>query len=45
MARNVSIVEHEDGTASVYIKPQYVEYTFDSFDEALDGLSSLPEIN
>lgn len=41
MARDISITEHDDGTATVQIKPQYVEYNFDSFDDAMAALSSL----
>lgn len=44
MTKKIEIMEHEDGSASIYIRPEYVEYQFDSFDEALDAVSNLPEV-
>lgn len=44
MLRSVSITEHDDGTVTVQIKPQYVEYPFDNLNDAIAALSSLPEL-
>ncbi len=44
MSRNISITENDDGTATIQIKPEYVEYNFDSFGDAVAALCDLPEI-
>lgn len=44
MARSISIVEHEDGTATIYLKPDYIKYDFDSFEDAIEALPNLDEV-
>lgn len=44
MTRKIEITEHEDGSASIYIRPEYVKYEFDTFGEALESLTNLTEV-
>ncbi|WP_185977028.1 MULTISPECIES: hypothetical protein [Shewanella] len=43
MAREIAITEHDDGSATIQFKPDFIEYNFDSCNDALAALSMLPE--
>jgi hypothetical protein len=44
MSKSIEITENEDGTATIYCKPDFVKYEFDSFDDAVDALPNLDEV-
>lgn len=44
MARNIDITEYEDEVV-IQFKPQYTQYSFESWEAALEALPNLEEYN
>ena len=39
MNRSVKVVENEDGTATVYVKPSFNQYDFACFEDAVSAVA------